>query len=116
MSITRIGTTKRWSDAVVFNNTVYMVEVPTNLTANLTEQTIELLQLIEDGLIRYGSDKRNILSVTIYLKDINQIEEFNNVWDSWLISGTAPSRACIEAKLAHPEFKVEIQLVAAIIS
>lgn len=116
MSITRIGTTKRWSDAVVFNNTVYMVEVPTNLAANLTEQTIELLQLIEDGLIRYGSDKRNILSVTIYLKDISQIEQFNTVWDNWLIDGTAPSRACVEAKLAHTEFNVEIQLVAAIIS
>ena len=114
MSITRIGTTKRWSDAVVFNNTVYMVEVPTNLTGNLTEQTIELLQLIEDGLIRYGSDKRNILSVTIYLQDINQIEQFNMIWDSWLVAGTAPSRACVEAKLAHAEFKVEIQLIAAV--
>jgi enamine deaminase RidA (YjgF/YER057c/UK114 family) len=114
MSITRIGTTQRWSDAVIFNGAVYLVEVPATLEADLTEQTRELLQLVEDGLVKYGSDKSRIISVTIYLSDITQIAEFNAIWDHWLPTGSAPVRACVQAQLAHAEYKVEIQLVAAL--
>ncbi len=115
MSITRFGTTKRWSDATVFNNVVYMVEVPATTSANITEQSIELLQLVEQGLCKYGSNKSQILSVTIFLKNICQIAEFNQVWDAWLPDNTAPSRACIEANLADENYLVEIQLTAAVV-
>lgn len=114
MPVTRIGTVKRWSDAVIFNGAVYLVEVPTKLDANLHEQTVELLTTIEKSLVSYGSDKEHIVSVTIYLRDIAQIEMFNEVWDNWLPLGSAPVRACVEAKLANPDYKVEIQLVAAL--
>lgn len=114
MPVTRIGTVKRWSDAVIFNGAVYLVEVPTKLDANLHEQTVELLTTIEKSLVSYGSDKEHIVSVTIYLRDIAQIEIFNEVWDNWLPLGSAPVRACVEAKLANPDYKVEIQLVAAL--
>lgn len=112
--IQRIGCTERWSDAVIHNNTLYMVEVPANTEGNITQQSIELLNMIERGLESYGSHKSKILSATIYLKDINLIGEFNAIWDNWLPSGSAPSRACIEANLAHQNYLVEIQLVAAI--
>lgn len=114
MQITRIGTTQRWSDAVVFNGAVYMVEVPTKLSASLAEQTQELLELVAAGLVKYGSSHAHIVSATIYLRDIKQIDEFNQVWDNWLPKGSAPVRACVEAKLAHVDYKVEIQLVAAV--
>lgn len=114
MPVTRIGTVKRWSDAVIFNGAVYLVEVPTKLDANLHEQTVELLTTIEKSLVSYGSDKEHIVSVTIYLRDIAQIDVFNEVWDNWLPLGSAPVRACVEAKLANPDYKVEIQLVAAL--
>ena len=37
----------------------------------------------------------------------------NSVWDQWVPKGAAPARACVEAKLAQPKFKVEIRVVAA---
>ena len=114
MHITRVGTTQRWSDAVIFNGAVYMVEVPTKLNASLAEQTQELLELVAAGLVKYGSNHAHIISATIYLRDIKQIDEFNQVWDNWLPNGSAPVRACVEAKLAHADYKVEIQLVAAV--
>lgn len=113
MTINRIGTTKRWSDIVIHQNTLYLVEVPINISNDLKNQTIELLNLIENSLKNNGSDKSHILSVTIYLKDITQIEIFNSIWDEWLPNGTAPSRACIEANLANKDYLVEIQLIAA---
>lgn len=115
MKVSRVGTTARWSDAVIFNNVVYMVEVPTSLDADLATQTKELLALIENALVNYGSDKAHILSATIYLTDITQIEVFNKIWDKWLPAKSAPSRACVEAKLANPNYKVEIQLTAAVL-
>jgi enamine deaminase RidA (YjgF/YER057c/UK114 family) len=36
----------------------------------------------------------------------------NDVWDAWVAPGSAPARACVEAKLAHPSLKVEIQICA----
>ncbi len=116
MGITRVGTTARWSDVVIFNNVLYTVEVPNTLDAGLKDQTKEVLNSIAKILSDNGSDKKHILSVTIYLKDISQIDEFNQIWDKWLPLGSAPVRACVEAKLANPKYLVEIQLSAAVIN
>ena len=116
MRITRVGTTARWSDVVIFNNVLYTVEVPSILDAGLRDQTKEVLANIAKVLIENGSDKKNILNVTIYLKNIDQIDEFNQIWDKWLPLGSAPVRACVEAKLANPGYLVEIQLSAAVIN
>jgi enamine deaminase RidA (YjgF/YER057c/UK114 family) len=35
------------------------------------------------------------------------------VWDSWVTAGHTPARATVEAKLAAPQYKVEIMVVAA---
>jgi enamine deaminase RidA (YjgF/YER057c/UK114 family) len=37
----------------------------------------------------------------------------NEVWDAWLAPGSAPARATVEAKLAAPDFTVEIMVIAA---
>lgn len=113
-TIQRLGTTKRWSDIVVHGGTVYLVEVPSNLTADITEQSKELLHSVAQQLLSVGSSNERILMATIYLADIREIDAFNAVWDDWIPAGTAPVRACVEAKLAHPSYRVEVQLMAAI--
>lgn len=47
MQIQRHGTTRRYSDSVVHNGTVYLVEVPSNLDDDITDQTSNLLASIE---------------------------------------------------------------------
>ena len=39
--------------------------------------------------------------------------EMNSVWDAWVSPGNTPGRATVEAKLASPDYKVEIMVVAA---
>ena len=39
--------------------------------------------------------------------------KMNEVWDAWITPRTSPARACGEAKLASPEYKVEVMVVAA---
>jgi len=114
MPIQRHGTTRRYSDSVVHNGTIYLVEVPSNLDADITEQTQNLLAGVERLLAQAGSDKSRLLMVTIYLADMADYDAMNAVWDDWLPDGRAPSRACIEARLAKAEFKVEMALTAAL--
>jgi enamine deaminase RidA (YjgF/YER057c/UK114 family) len=36
------------------------------------------------------------------------------VWEAWVPAGQTPARATVEARLAGPDYKVEIQVVAAL--
>lgn len=114
MKIQRFGTTRRYSDSVVHGNTLYLVEVPGNLEADITEQTANLLASIERQLILAGSDKTCLLMVTIYLADVADYEAMNAVWDAWVPEGRAPVRACIQARLANPGYKLEMAVTAAL--
>ena len=114
MQIQRHGTTRRYSDSVVHNSTVYLVEVPSNLDDNITAQTSNLLSSVEDLLAQAGSDKTRLLMVTIYLADMADYDAMNAVWDDWLPMGSAPTRACVQARLANPKFRVEMALTAAV--
>ncbi|MGE5489817.1 MAG: RidA family protein [Actinomycetota bacterium] len=113
MPIQRFGTTRRYSDAVVHNGTAYIVEVPSNLDGDITAQTENMLASVERLLIQVGSDKLRLLQATIYLADMTDYDAMNQVWDAWVPEGTAPVRACVQAKLANPGFRVEIALTAA---
>jgi len=114
MTIQRFGTTRRFSDAVVHKGTAYIVEVPSNLDAGITAQTENLLASIERLLLQVGSDKAKILQATIYLADMQDYDAMNLVWDAWLPEGSAPVRACVEARLANQQYRVEIVLTAAL--
>jgi len=113
MQIQRHGSTRRYSDSVVHNGTVYLVEVPSNLDADITAQTENLLASVERLLAQAGSDKSRLLMATIYLADMADYSAMNAVWDAWLPEGSAPARACVQARLANPGFRVEIVLTAA---
>jgi enamine deaminase RidA (YjgF/YER057c/UK114 family) len=116
MSIRRIGAGPRMSKAVVHANTVYLAGQVADKTkgASVADQTKEIVGIIDDLLKEAGSDKTKILSATIYLSDISTFAQMNSVWDSWVVAGHTPARATVEAKLAAPEYTVEIAVIAAI--
>ena len=60
-----------------------------------------------------GSDRKHLLSATIYLRDMKDFTAMNNVWDKWVPEGFAPARACVEARMARPDLLVEISVIAA---
>ena len=59
-----------------------------------------------------GTDKSNMISAMIWLSDIRTRHDFNPIWDAWVPEGSAPVRACVEARLAEPSDLVEIQVTA----
>lgn len=111
MSITRIERGARMSQAVVHGDTIYLAGQVGNPGESITAQTKTILAQIEDLLAKAGSSKNHILSATIWLADMADFAEMNAVWDAWVEE--APARATGEAKLATPDYKVEIIIIAA---
>jgi enamine deaminase RidA (YjgF/YER057c/UK114 family) len=115
MPITRIEPGVRFCKAVVHNDTVYVAGQVADKAAgkSVAEQTKEILSIIDDALARAGSDKSKLLMVNIWLTDIASFAEMNGVWDAWVVKTAMPARATVEAKLAAPQFNVEIAVIAA---
>ena len=115
MSIQRHDVGERMSQAVVHNGTVYLAgQVAFDKAgASVAEQTQNILDRIDKYLGEAGSDKSKLLSAQIWLSDISTFDEMNAVWDAWVTPGSTPCRACVESKLAAPQFTVEIMVVAA---
>ena len=115
MSVERHETGPRMSQVVVHGNTVYLAGVVAKNTAgkSVTEQTQEVLSIIDGHLAKAGTDKSKLLTATIYLTDMKTFAEMNAVWDGWVSAGNTPARATVEARLAAPQYKVEIMVTAA---
>lgn len=113
MTITRFHAGARMSQAVVHNDTVYLAGQVGAPGTSVTEQTRTILGQIEALLAETGSAKSKIISATIWLADMADFAEMNAVWDAWVGGQDAPARATGEAKLATPDYKVEIIVVAA---
>lgn len=114
-SIKRFGIGARMSQAVVHGDLVYLAgQVALGARgASVAAQTDDILNRIDALLAEAGSDKSKLLSATIWLSDIAKFGEMNGVWDAWVAQGHTPARACVEARLAAPEYDVEIAVVAA---
>jgi enamine deaminase RidA (YjgF/YER057c/UK114 family) len=116
MSIKRIQAGPRMSQAVVHGNVVYLagqVCPPAAGATTVGAQTQVILDQIDRLLAQAGSGKQNLLSATIWLQDMGRFGEMNEVWDKWVTPGSAPARATVEARLAGPQYLVEIAAIAA---
>lgn len=113
MTILYFGQTARLSEATVANGFVFLSGmVPENTGENAAAQTRNVLHQIDHWLARCGSDKNHILEATVFLPDLADYDAMNSAWDAWVNPERAPARACVEAKLAKPEWKVEIKVSA----
>lgn len=115
MSIKHIDAGERMSQIVIHNNTVYLAgQVAEDGQAPMQTQTEQVLAAIDSLLARAGTDKSLLLSATIWVTDMAEFSEMNAAWDAWVTPGRPPVRACVEAALAKPDWKVEISVIAAL--
>ncbi len=114
-NIIRHGMAARYSEAAIFNGVVYLAGmVPERGDTDIAGQTEDVLAQVAQRLLEAGSDKSRILRAQIYLTDIADIAAMNAVWDAWVVPGTAPPRATVQAALANPGWKIEIVVTAAV--
>jgi enamine deaminase RidA (YjgF/YER057c/UK114 family) len=115
MQIQRFESGKRMSMAVVHNGFGFLAgQVADDTNADVKGQTTQILAKIDKLLAQIGSDKTRILSANIWLADYTSFAAMNEVWDAWVPEGNAPARACVESKLAFPQYTVEIGVIVAV--
>ncbi|MEO3712247.1 MULTISPECIES: RidA family protein [Roseateles] len=115
MTIQRFDVGQRMSEMAVHNGVVYLAgQVASDASLDITGQTADVLAQIDALLARAGSDKTKILRAQIYIADVAEFAGMNAAWDAWVPAGHTPPRATVEAKLAKPEWKVEIVVTAAV--
>jgi enamine deaminase RidA (YjgF/YER057c/UK114 family) len=116
MSIKRIKVGPRMSQAVVHGNVVYTAgQVALNAAGeDAAAQTTDILNAIDGLLDEAGTDKSKLLTANIWLADMADFKDMNSIWDAWVAENNTPTRACVESKLAAPQFTVEIAVTAAV--
>lgn len=114
--IQRIDSNERLSRIVIHNGVVYVAGVTAaNTASDITAQTRDVLAKIDGYLAQAGTHKSRLLTVQIWLKDIDQdFAGMNLAWGEWADKAAMPTRATCEAKLARPELLVEIIVSAAL--
>jgi enamine deaminase RidA (YjgF/YER057c/UK114 family) len=115
MNIQRFDIGKRLSEMAVYNGVCYLAgQVPGDASQDMAGQTRQVLASIDALLARAGSDKSKLLMVQIFITDLAEFPALNEVWEAWLPAGHAPPRATVLAKMAKPEWKVEMVVTAAV--
>ena len=108
------GQVKGRNRAVEHGGVVYTVATAGAPDRDIQEQTRLALAAIDQSLADAGSDKTRMLSVQIFLEDMDQKSAMDEVWCDWVGEDWQawPQRACVGAKLA-PNTLGEIVVTAA---
>jgi enamine deaminase RidA (YjgF/YER057c/UK114 family) len=111
--ITRLGTSRRWSDVVIHAGVARWVEVADDLSAGAHGQIGQVLHQIDKTLTQIGSDRERLIEVLIFLADLKDIAVLNEIWDEWVPAKHPPIRACVQAGLGSG-VHVEMVITAAV--
>lgn len=113
--IQRFDVGTRLSEMAVHNGTVYLAgQVAGDASQDIRGQTRQVLAAIDALLGRAGTDRSKILMAQIYLPDLADFAGMNEVWEAWVVPGHAPPRATVQARLAQPQWRVEVVVTAAL--
>lgn len=100
------------SRVVVHQGVATAVATATRKSGSVYEQAKDALANIDEQLAQAGTNKSQVLFVTIYLSDINSKPEFNRAWDEWVDRDELPLRACVGVSLESEDL-VELVVTAA---
>ncbi|MGO4830720.1 RidA family protein [Rhizobiaceae sp. 2RAB30] len=105
----------RMSQAVAYGGLVHIAgQVADNRKAGIEAQTADVLAKIDALLAEAGTSKSKLVAVNIFLPQIGDFETMNKIYDAWVDPERLPARACVEARLADPDLRIEITAVAAV--
>lgn len=104
----------RMSGAVLVNGVVYLSgQVPHEFDADFATQVSQTLEKIDNLLEKSGTSKNRLLTAQLWLRDMEDFSEMNEMWNAWIDPDNKPVRACVEAPMAHPDIRFEAMVTAA---
>jgi len=115
MTLKRLNPGPRMSEAVCIGNIAFLAgQVPNDLTADITEQTRQVLTNVDRVVASLGGKKSDIASVQVWLADMADFAGMNAVWDAWVDRDAPPARATSGVALARAGMRVEMIVVMAL--
>lgn len=101
--------------SLVFTAGVVAVDSERNIVGrgDIRAQTEQTLTNLAAVLERCGATLRDVVKLTIWLRDFNDYAGMNEVYGRWFGS-PEPVRACVRAELVQPELLVEIEATAVV--
>ena len=87
-------------------------QVAQDLEQDIQGQTQQILAQIDSLLAEVGASKHHLTRIQMWMKDIGEFEQMNQVYAKWLDNCDQPVRACVESRLADPRYLIEIQAFA----
>lgn len=113
MSVSHLHPGRRMSKAVRVGDIVFLAgQIPEDLDAGIEVQTRQVLAGIDAVMAELGGDKSQVVSVQVWLSDMEDFAGMNSVWDGWVHPDTPPARATCGVALARPGMRVEMVAVA----
>ena len=107
-----------YSQAIEANGVLYVSGqipfVPATMTLvseDVEAQTKQSLENIGAILKEAGYDFKDVVSATVYIKDMNDFTKVNGVYDKYL-GEVKPARTCVEVARLPKDVKVEIGVIA----
>ncbi|WP_068311172.1 RidA family protein [Polycladidibacter hongkongensis] len=112
----KIGGSKRFSAIAIHNDVVHLAgQVSQLIEGDITAQSKDVFTKVDNLLAEAGTSREKVFSVQIWLADMREYDEMNEVWDSWVENlNAAPTRVCVEARMAKPHYKIEVLVLAAL--
>lgn len=103
-----------YSPATIWGNVLYVSgQVAGDTSADIEGQTAQVMEKLKVILEEAGTSFEHALKATCWLTDISEFSRFNAVYAEY-IGDAKPARATVEAKLAGPAYKVEVDMIVGI--
>lgn len=114
--IKRLHSGPKLTRVIIHNDIVYLCgQVAKDYDGDITEQTRSMLERVDEHLAEAKTDRSNILSATIYIRDIDQVSKMNAAWSEWLGDAPRPASTCVQAQMTKPNILVEVTITAAVL-
>lgn len=110
-----------YSQAIVQGNIVYCSgSIPLNPQSmkveswDIESQTEQVLKNMTAVLVASGSDLSRVLKTTVFLKDMNDFQKMNAIYESYF-NGHAPARSTVQVAKLPLDVLVEIECIAGVL-
>lgn len=80
--------------------------------STVADQTKKVLQNLTAVVKAAGAELSDVVKTSVFLKDMNDFGEMNEVYAQYFEEETAPARACVEVARLPKDVLVEIECIA----
>lgn len=110
-----------YNQAILTGNTLYISgQIPIDpatgelVTGDIQRQTRQSMENLKAILVAADASFEDVVKATIFVKDMNQFAQINEIYGSYFNEDTAPARETVEVANLPKFVTVEISMIAVI--